>query len=452
MRTLLWGILLAVTLPPFPLGWLAPLPLALILRAWQGPRPGWAGFWSGLGFWGVHLIWLPQSFTALFGAWGWVPFVPLVLLEALLWAGLARLLGPRSAPALVGGWVLLEAARGWGTFAFPWGYVGYALTDAPGRVLAALGGVWLLSLVVLLTAWGLERRRWWVLVPWAALWALPLPAPEPSQTALLVQGALNPLDKALGRVDEARYRELTLQGLAAHPGADLVVWPETAVRGVPRDLPLAGRGLIAGVAVYEDGYRNRVVWLEDGAVRGRYDKNRLVPFGEFFPWRGVLGPVYAFFFQRFGLGNLADTVPGRVLEPLGPYGAYVCYESAFPGVARALVRGGARVLVNVSNDAWFGPSFGGAQHFAMGRIRAVETGRWLLRAGNDGITAAIDPYGRVVARLEPGTAGYLAAPYAFTSGTTPYVRFGDWALGVAGALLVWGWARGAARRREALSR
>ena len=194
------------------------------------------------------------------------------------------------------------------------------------------------------------------------------------------------------------------------------------------------------------------MWLEDGAVRGRYDKNRLVPFGEFFPWRGVLGPVYAFFFQRFGLGNLADTVPGRVLEPLGPYGAYVCYESAFPGVARALVRGGARVLVNLSNDAWFGPSFGGAQHFAMGRIRAVETGRWLLRAGNDGITAAIDPYGRVVARLEPGTAGYLAAPYAFTSGTTPYVRFGDWALGVAGALLVWGWARGAARRREALSR
>ncbi|MCV4802906.1 apolipoprotein N-acyltransferase, partial [Escherichia coli] len=85
-------------------------------------------------------------------------------------------------------------------------------------------------------------------------------------------------------------------------------------------------------------------------------------------------------------GDLDDTAPGTRLAPLGPYGAYICYESVFPGTARGLARGGAEVLVNVSNDAWFGPSFGGLQHFAMGRLRAVENGRWLLRAGNDGVT------------------------------------------------------------------
>ncbi|MCJ4829220.1 apolipoprotein N-acyltransferase, partial [Klebsiella pneumoniae] len=85
----------------------------------------------------------------------------------------------------------------------------------------------------------------------------------------------------------------------------------------------------------------------------------------------------------------------------------------------------------LTNDAWFGPSFGGRQHFALGRLRAVETGRWLLRAGNDGITASIDPYGRVVAQIPPHQEGYLLAPYGLREGSTFYVRYGDWAVGVA---------------------
>jgi len=114
----------------------------------------------------------------------------------------------------------------------------------------------------------------------------------------------------------------------------------------------------------------------------------------------------------------------------------ICYESAFPEVARRLALEGARVLVLATNDAWFGPSLGGLQHFALGRMRAVETGRWLLRAGNDGVTASIDPYGRVVARLPAHTEGYLAAPFAFRAGQTPYLLLGDLpTLGV--ALTLW---------------
>jgi len=94
-------------------------------------------------------------------------------------------------------------------------------------------------------------------------------------------------------------------------------------------------------------------------------------------------------------------------------------------------------LVLGSNDAWFGPSFGALQHFEMGRLRAVENGRWVLRAGNDGVTAAIDPYGRVVARIPQHVAGYLAAPYAPATGQTLYTRLGDWAVLIGLGLLVW---------------
>jgi apolipoprotein N-acyltransferase len=217
----------------------------------------------------------------------------------------------------------------------------------------------------------------------------------------------------------------------------LVVWPETAVPYVPADVQswLGGRDLLTGVSAYDDGYRNRIVFYRAGRVVASYDKTVLVPFGERFPWRRELGWLYDFFFKAFGLGQLADTTPGEELRPLGPYGAYVCYESVFGRVARGLVRNGAELLVNVSNDAWFGPTFGVRQHFDMGRLRAVETGRWLLRAGNDGITAAIDPYGRVVAELPRGERSWLAAPYSMSSSRTPYVYWGDWPVFLLAALL-----------------
>ena len=427
MTALLLGAVLALSQPPFHLGWLAPLPLALLLARFETGRGVRDAFLAGLGYWGVHLAWLPGSFALMFGSLGVIPFIPLVLIEAGLWALVVRIFAQRG-PALLGGWLLLDflLAR-LGPLAFPWGDLGYALAAAPGRMLAALGGVPLLTLVVLLTAWALKKGRYWVLIPWALLWLIPLPQAEANETALLVQGAVDPLAKVQGGSAAQIYEELSRAGLREHPEAGLVVWPETAVPRLPAGVAswLGGRDLLAGVAAYDNGYRNRIVWVHAGEVKGHYDKVILVPFGENFPWRRELGWLYGFFFDAFGLGNLADTTPGEGLNPLGPYGAYVCYESVFGRVARTLVRRGAEVLVNVSNDAWFGPTFGVRQHFEMGRLRAVETGRWLLRAGNDGITAAIDPYGRVVAELPRGERGYLAAPYSLRTATTPYVFWGD---------------------------
>jgi apolipoprotein N-acyltransferase len=430
VRPFLLGLALALTLPPFPFGFLAPLPLAFLLRG--GFREG---FLAGVGFWGLHLIWLPQSFANLFGPLGALPFLPLVLLKALSF-GLLFALTP-SPLARLGGWVVLEWLTEQGELAFPWGFLGYALAEAPGRVLAAWGGVYLLSLLVLLAAYGLAHRRPWVLLPWALLWLWPLPQVEGEEKGLLVQGNLNPLAKVQGELDERVYLRLTREGLARHPEAGLVVWPETAVWQIPEGLDtlLQGRPLITGLNLFGP---NRAVLYQGGQILAHYDKVRLVPFGERFPFREVLGRVYGFFFRAFGLGELANRTPGEGIAPLGAYGVFICYESVFPSVARGLAREGARVLVLLTNDAWYGPSFGGRQHFAMGRLRAVETGLWLLRAGNDGITASVDPLGRTVAAIPPHREGFLLAPYAQREGATPYVRLGDWAVALALTIFLFG--------------
>ncbi|MFZ5991405.1 MAG: apolipoprotein N-acyltransferase [Deinococcota bacterium] len=445
MLSLVLGVGLALTLPPFVLGFLAPLPLIWLLK-----RGGFRyGFLAGLGFWMLHLIWLPQSFTQLFETWlGALPFIPLILLKALSWGLLFKFTQGKPL-ARIGGWVVLEYLTSLGTLAFPWGFLGYALVEAPGRVLASVGGVYLLSLVVLAVAHGLAQRRYWVLAGWALLWLMPLPQATPDQAALIVQGSINPLQKLQGVSAEVRYLELTQQGLSRAPKANTVIWPESAVRLFPLGLNalLGNKPLVSGLAAFEGGYRNRAVLWEGGQIKATYDKMRLVPFGEFFPWRNAIGGIYSYFFKAFGFGgDLADTQPGTGLTPVRLYGTYICYESVFADTARGLVRGGARVLVNVSNDAWFGPSFGGLQHFAMGRLRAVENGRWLLRAGNDGVTASVDPYGRVVARIPRGQPGTLLAPYALLSGQTVYTRTGNWAVVAALVLALWGaWVRGRAR-------
>lgn len=112
--------------------------------------------------------------------------------------------------------------------------------------------------------------------------------------------------------------------------------------------------------------------------------------------------------------------------PEGTFGVFICYEAIFPAEVREFTRNGAQLLINISNDGWFGRSAAPAQHLVMARVRAVENRRWLLRDTNNGFTASIDPYGRVVAELPVDVRTELNAPYDFRTGITPYVRFGDW--------------------------
>jgi apolipoprotein N-acyltransferase len=176
-----------------------------------------------------------------------------------------------------------------------------------------------------------------------------------------------------------------------------------------------------------------------------YDKIHLVPFSEYIPWRNWLwfASDLTALISDFSTGT--EYSVGQLSG--GRFSVFICYEAIFPDQVRRYVGNGAELLINVSNDGWFGHSSALGQHVAMARVRAAENRRWLLRDTNTGDTVSVDPYGRIVARLARYSRGVLDAPYAFRGDTTLYTRWGDWvawlSTGVALALLL---AGGFARR------
>lgn len=446
LRSVGLGAALALTAVPHPWSALTPLPLAALL-AWastpQAPRAVAARlFWGMTAFFSLHLLFLPLSFAGLFGVVGALLFPALFVLEGAFYA-LLGLLVARLTPSFLGrvwglafGWVILEWLRHLGPFAFPWGTLGYTLLPTPLIQVADLGGVLLASLLVTTLAGALaslarqEARPLALVLPvWGLALVYGLTRPEvvpPTHRALLVQGNLNPLDKVAGTADPLPIYA-RLSGAAA---GTVTVWPETGISDSHLGR-LPAQPLLIGVA--RPGENRVEAW--DGGPLGAYDKRRRVPFAEYFPLREPLAPLYEQVFRALGLPNLTGLQPGQLDQPLTlggvAYGAYVCYESVFPGVARGLVRGGATVLVNVSNDGWFNAGNGVEQHFALGRVRAIETRRFLLRAGNIGVTAVIDPKGRVTQALPIRREGALQARFAAQKRTTWYVRLGDWPVGVA---------------------
>jgi apolipoprotein N-acyltransferase len=172
---------------------------------------------------------------------------------------------------------------------------------------------------------------------------------------------------------------------------------------------------------------------------GRYDKVHLVPFGEYVPFKQV------FAFAGGLTKEVGDFLQGTSRQPLSAdgsqVGVFICYESIFPDEVRQFAANGAQIFLNLSNDGWYGDSGAYAQHLQQTRMRAVEDDRWVLLDTNTGVTASVDPYGRVVASLPRKTRAVLNAPYALSNVTTFYTRHGDWfaylcAIISAGAILV----------------
>ena len=162
----------------------------------------------------------------------------------------------------------------------------------------------------------------------------------------------------------------------------------------------------------------------NGEWVAHYDKVHLVPFGEYVPFK----PLFAF---AGGLTKeVGDFSRGTSRTPLeadgSKLGVFICYESIFPDEVRQSAANGSQVFVNISNDGWYGDSGAYAQHLKQARMRAVENSRWLLRDTNTGVTASIDPYGRIVASVPRKIRTVLQAPYALSNVTTFYTRHGDW--------------------------
>jgi apolipoprotein N-acyltransferase len=279
--------------------------------------------------------------------------------------------------------------------------------------------------------------------------------------ALLMQQNI-PVDENWTRATfERTLRELVglTESRDKTPGkVDLIVWPESPAPFFTSDplfrepmSQMARRtqswvvtGAIGSTPAAQSGsassqvFNSAALISPSGDWSARYDKVHLVPFGEYLPFPKL------FAFAGGLTKEVGQFTTGASRAPLDAggtkLGVFICYESVFPGEVREFANQGAQVFINISNDGWYGDSGAYAQHLNQTRMRAIENDRWILSATDTGVTASIDPYGRIVARLPRKERGALVAPYALTSVTTFYTRHGDWfawlcAIISAGALL-----------------
>ncbi len=490
------GLLLCLAFPKINQGWVAwfaLVPLLVVLRR-AGGRTGFAlGFAAGM----AHYLGLIYWTAYTMNVYGDVPMPQAVcalsLLAAILaafWAvGTMGLCLACRAPwhLLIGGpavWVLTEWLRTWLFTGFPWELLGYSQhAYLPLIQVADLFGVTGLSALiffgntVLCLVWLHWRRLPWregmvsrglaaraglllgvLLVAVAGYGFYRLQATDAEMAAAprarlaVIQGNIDQAHKwdvAFQRQTTEKYVDLSLK--AAHRGADLIIWPETAAPFymfhdadltdiVLKGVRAAGKYFIIGCPAAEQVgsefvYYNRAYLFDPQAqVIGKYDKVHLVPFGEYVPlkrWLPFLGKMVAQV-GDFKAGLKGDTLMWRQ----HPIGMLICYEAIFPDLARAMAANGAQLLVNITNDAWFGRTSAAYQHFSMAVFRAVENRRFLARAANTGISGYIDPCGRVL----DATALYQdAAPVAdvrLLQRRTLYTRWGDLPLVILSLVLV----------------
>ncbi len=444
------GHLLVLLFPQFEITLLAPIALAPLLYALARERD-WRlrlalGEVAGFVYWIGTCYWIRGTlvrFGGLDPALAWLALILFALIKALhlaVFSALAGFLLPRwyALPAVAALWCGIERTHG--TFGFAWLTLGNAAAEmeVPLR-LAPWVGVYGLSFVLLMAnlavAMILLRRprrdlAWMLALP--LLFLLP-PVPEKA----FGPKRLTALQPNLTEEVPADVSDMVNRSLVAHSrGASLIVWPEAPTGFYwERDAKLRetiatmarlaqAPVLLNAVTFGADGApRNSAVLVgADGLEAGRYSKTFLVPFGEFVP------PLFGWINKVSN--EASDFAPGdgpRVFSIAGEAtGAFICYEAAFPHLVRQFPALGASVLLNLSNDGWYAGTGAREQHFLLARMRAVENGRWLLRVTNDGITAAIDPAGRVIRRLPEfqNTAGPL--PYETIRTKTPYTSYGDW--------------------------
>jgi len=449
-----------------PVGWypLAVAALAVLFHGWLSDTPRRAflhGALFGIGFFGTGISWVYVSVhtyghvaapvSALVAA---ALILLMSLYPALLGYLLRRFLPGRSwgvvAGALPAGWVLAEWLRGWLFTGFPWLDLGASQVDGPLSgylpLLGEYGAGWLVAVSagLALAALTLAHRRILSLALlvtiWAGGWLLTqVEWVEPRGAALsvsLIQGNIEQEQKWLPenlQATLALYAGLTFDG----PATDLVVWPETAIPAfyheveegylpaVAQRLAQRHASLLTGVPVLDRkrwDYYNAILALN--GKQALYYKQHLVPFGEYLPLRRLLGDSL----DALAVPN-ADFTPGAAGQPLleaagYPVGTSICFEVTFGRLIAASVPDAA-LLVNVSNDGWFGDSLAPHQHLEIARVRALETGRPLLRATNTGISAIIDHHGRITARSPQFTQAVVTGSVLPMQGATPFVRLGN---------------------------
>lgn len=466
----------------FPLG-LAPIsywPLTLVSVmgiAWLWRRKKgksfWLGWWYGLGVFSVGVSWVSASMAVS----GTPPLLTLLLTGAFCMA-LALLFGAQltllsrfktrntASEILVfaSAWVLFEWLRSWIFTGFPWLFAGYALTDTWAAAFAPIVGVYGLSgiMAAFASAWALAlstRKLTQMITTTFASILIVLTALLFQQFAwvsdtgetldtVIIQGNIDQqtkwdFDRAQGQFD------LYLDASKPHTDSDLIVWPEAAITTVQsrassylKTLDTLGKTtnttFVTGIITdpIQDGrrhYYNSALALGSGS--GSYDKTRMVPFGEYVPFADQIRGLLSFF--DLPLSTLEPGIgdsPGLMANNL-ILGLLICYEIAYPAMSIARAAS-SDIIVTLSNDAWFGVTWGPYQHLEMARMRAMEVGRPIVRATQDGVSAFIDHRGDIVAMIAKHQKASIRYAVHRVTGTTPYSRWGFyWMLAMSALVL-----------------
>ncbi len=452
------GILMAFSFSPFD-GW--PLSIGAIVLLLLAIDKGSikqvvvCHYVFALGLFSVGISWLYVSINTYGGASPALAVI-LVLLFVLFWSLTfipqawlyARFIRQWRYGMVLGFsiiWVLGEWFRGWFLTGFPWFYLGYSHLHSPLASFAPLAGVLAVSLVACLLATSLycllvKRQKQYAVVSLTlflvSLAAAKLEFVTPGQRIQVaaVQGNIDQHSKWQRKMVMPiihRYAGLT----EAVWGVDLVVWPEAAITVLHSE---ANQLLAPFRRLSETQKTTLLIGIPDrneqgrflnsavviGESPGQYVKQRLVPFGEYVPYENYLRGLITFFDLPMSR-NVAGSSGQKPLRAGDiSLSVSICYEVVYP----ELVRGNARdpgLIVTISNDTWFGRSYGPDQHMQIASMRALENGRYLLRATNNGITALVDHKGKLVHELQRDTAGVLSAEVPIMQGLTPYHRFGQ---------------------------
>ncbi|MEI6333545.1 MAG: apolipoprotein N-acyltransferase [Methylococcaceae bacterium] len=459
------GILFTLAFAPFDYPYLAPLALSLLFASWQNITPRRAlirGYLFGLGSFGLGVSWVYISIHD-FGGANWLSSGLLTALFFGFWALFPALAGYFSVKILPDNrtlisvwvmpvvWLLIEYFRGNCLLnGFPWLQSAYSQLETPLAGYIPIIGVYGTGFLVALTASSMafifqSRKHGLLLTAFiVSLWV----TGSVLQTVKWTHAIGKPVQVSLiqGNITQDQkwrpenklktlqlYKELT----AAHWNSVVVIWPETSIPAYLSEVnewflqPLSNAAkqhntdLIVSLPVHDnatDEKYNAVMTL--GKEAGLYRKKHLLPFGEYLPWQ----PVSGFILNSLAI-KLGNFTPGNIDQPLLKAGGYsfitsICYEDAF-GDAGLTGLPDAAYLVNVTNDGWFGNSIEPYQHLQMARMRALETGRFMLRATNTGVTAVIAPDGRIINQAPLFTTTVLTETITPMGGMTPYANRGD---------------------------
>ncbi len=459
------GVLLISSQPPvslFPLAYVALVPLLFALKKGAFRNNFFVGFLTGLVAYLGLVYWVVVAMNT-YGGIG-IPLSLLTLFLLVLYLALYtgcftwlisyledRFRVPLylSAPPA---WILLEYLRGIVLSGFPWSFLAHSQYNfLPIVQVVSVTGTYFLSFLIVaancLVYFLLSVRRiplvfgGLILLLFGAslvfgLYRLGEPI-KGNRTVSIVQGNILQDIKFSEAYRNRIINTYTSMTFHRARGSDLVVWPETAMPFVlledvagtsVRSLPVAlSNHLLVGTISRDDHnryYNTAYAIGKQGEISASYSKNHLVPFGEYTPLR-----QYFPFLANISVAS-GDFFSGPSHDPMitdvGKIGMLICYEGVFPYITNDTVRRGADVLVNITNDAWFGWTSAPYQHFAFYVFRAVETDRYVLRAANTGISAIIDARGRTTARTGIFKEDVLTGSYALRQGKTPYVRYGDY--------------------------